>query len=188
MQRFVVERGVASLSPSDRERLGPLAEVRRQDGLASFVDRNGWGFLSPDDRAVIGDPRALASTDNEKRREFVDRVGSALLDEPARAEIAGIPRTKLANRDAFRLEHGPPLLAEHLRGLGLTSGWVPVRPPRFASDAAGSLIRGDVVTYDLVQLRTEGDVERSLELRRIGSEWRVAKVTGAEIDAPMSAR
>ena len=156
---FLFRAGVEALSPEMRNAIPDVDAFRH--GRDDFIRRRGWTALNEEDRNLAGSPKALAKEDTEEKLALLERLGRAALSAEQRrdleARLQGVTRLEANTPDLFQQKYGEAALRDYLKALGIAAEVVapPVYLSRstpglgywFASDARGSLLRGNKLLY-----------------------------------------
>jgi hypothetical protein len=178
-QRFLFEKGVSALPPTDRSRIGNASEFRSGQDRDRFLDREGFAALPAAERAIAGNASALADEDTDEKLALHDKFGLPLLSSDLRDEIGSISRADIRDAKAFKLTYGEALAKTFLQEHRIPAE--PGHPSCSYPWAAerGSLIKGDEAVCNL-SLPLAGGVQAvSISLIKQGFEWRVARISPA---------
>lgn len=167
---FVFEQGVQALPAEDRNRIDNVEAFRQGADRYRFAQREGWNYLSEEDRTALGSPAALSEQMTVEKLAFLDRVGLPLLDARAKKELGEIQRSELNDPEAFKFKYGEPLAKDYLTKTKIPAAQQ-IGPCHFLrEDYEGSLLRGEVAKCGVIfQIRSE---VRRLEVTLVKADFR----------------
>lgn len=176
---FLVDQGVRALPPDEQKRIPSSDDFRQGRDRQSFLDREGWGLLSAEDRAALGSAAALSRTETPERTAFIDKMGLSQLDQKLKAELAGTERRELSDRDSFTFRYGEPLASAFLASNKIPEAAVG-KPCSFErEDQEGSLLKGDLSRCVVSAPAGERLHVFQITLKKVGFRWLVEDVQPA---------
>lgn len=177
---FVFEAGIKALPQVDQAAIPDAEAFRSRRSRDGFVQANGWRFLSAEDRAVAGDPSALASSDTPAKGALLERLGLPRLEKGLQAEISGMKRSELDDPESFKLKYGAAIAQEYLRSSQIPTPGSPAQC-EFDALATGGLLRGQAASCEValpIQGRT---VALHIHLTKVDFDWLVDRMIDREL-------
>jgi len=176
---FVFEQGIQALPAAERSRIDNVEDFRQGRDRYRFADREGWNFLSDEDRAALGSPAALSEELTPEKVAFLDRVGLPLLDAKFKKELGEIQRSELSDPDAFKFKYGEPLAKDYLTKTKIPQA-LRIAPCQFPKeDSGGSLLRGDIAGCRVTVQARKQVRQIDVTLRKADFRWLVEGVQPA---------
>jgi hypothetical protein len=173
----IAKAGYDALSPEERGRISSLEQFGTYQDRQRFVDREGWAYASPEDRALLGAPSALSSEESAERTAFLDRVGRALLDDATKSVIGSISRAELSDAPAFKQKYGVEPATAYLKQARVSIGSAPICSFP-AADDRGSLFAGGSANC-VVTVAAHPRLQVNVLLKRDRARWVVDVVDPA---------
>jgi hypothetical protein len=181
---FVFEQGIQALPAEDRNRIDNVEAFRQGADRYQFAQREGWNYLSEEDRAALGSPAVLSEQMTAEKLAFLDRVGLPLLDARLKKELGEIQRSELGDPEAFKFKYGEPLAKDYLSKAKIPPP-LAVQPCSFVGqDVGGSLLRGNIAVCAVTFQVGGRTVTSSVRLQKVDFAWLVESVQPALYEIP----
>ncbi len=178
-QGFVFDQGVQALSPDERGRIQNVEDFRLRRDSSQFMRREGWNYLSEEDRSALGNPAALSDDMTPEKLAFLDRVGLPLLDAKLKKELGEIQRSELSDPEAFKFKYGEPLAKDYFSKTKIPKA-LRIHPCSFPrEDSSGSLLRGEIAKCQVTVQARKQVQQIEVTLRKLDFHWLVETVQPA---------
>ena len=181
---FVFEQGIQALPAEERSRIDNVEDFRQGRDRYRFAEREGWNFLSDEDRSALGSPAALSSGRTLEKLAFLDRVGLPLLDAKLKKELGEIQRSELSDPEAFKFKYGEPLAKDYLSKAKIPPPLTVQRCSFVGQDVGGSLLRGNIAVCAVTFQVGGRIVTSSVTLQKVDFAWLVESVQPALYEIP----
>jgi len=176
---FVFEQGIQALPAEDRNRIDNVEAFRQGADRYQFAQREGWNYLSEEDRAALGSPAVLSEQMTAEKLAFLDRVGLPLLDARLKKELGEIQRSELGDPEAFKFKYGEPLAKDYLTKTKIPQA-LRIAPCKFPKeDSGGSMLRGDIAGCRVTVQARKQVRQIDVTLRKADFRWLVEGVQPA---------
>jgi hypothetical protein len=178
-EAYVLDQGIQALPPEERARIDNVEAFRQGADRYQFAQREGWNYLSEEDRAALGSPAVLSEGLTPEKVAFLDRVGLPLLDARLKKELGEIQRSELSDPDAFKFKYGEPLAKDYLTKTKIPQA-LRIAPCQFPKEASGgSLLRGDIAGCRVTVQARKQVRQIDVTLRKADFRWLVEGVQPA---------